>query len=102
MFGFQSVFNFFVTSGSAQAALTMPLLAPIADLVEVSRQTAVLTFQLGDGLTNIIVPTSAPLMGSLGVAGITWEQWARFVWKFLLINLLLAIAFIALAVIIGF
>ncbi|TQV75489.1 putative basic amino acid antiporter YfcC [Aliikangiella marina] len=102
MLGFQAVFNFFVTSGSGQAALTMPLLAPIADLVDVTRQTAVLTFQLGDGLTNIIVPTSAPLMGSLGVAGINWNDWAGFIWKFLLFNLFLAFAFVAMAVVIGF
>ena len=102
MLGFQAVFNFFVTSGSGQAALTMPLLAPIADLVDVSRQTAVLTFQLGDGLTNIIVPTSAPLMGSLGVAGVNWGDWASFVWKFLLFNLFLAFVFVAIAVSTGF
>jgi len=102
MLAFQSIFNFFVTSGSGQAALTMPLLAPIADLVDITRQTAVLTFQLGDGLTNIIVPTSAPLMGSLGVAGVKWNDWASFVWKFLLFNLFLALVFVAIAVFIGF
>lgn len=80
----------------------MPLLVPIADLVDVTRQTAVLTFQLGDGLTNIIVPTSAPLMGSLGMAGVNWGEWAGFVWKFLLFNLLLAFSFVAIAVAIGF
>ena len=68
MFCFQSIFNFFVTSGSGQAALTMPLMAPLSDLIGVSRQVAVLAFQLGDGLTNMIVPTSASLMGCLGAA----------------------------------
>ncbi|GAM70684.1 S-transferase [Vibrio sp. JCM 19236] len=65
MYVFQSVFNFFVTSGSGQAALTMPLLAPLADIAGVTRQVAVLAFQLGDGFTNIIVPTSASLMATL-------------------------------------
>jgi len=102
MLMFQAVFNFFVTSGSGQAALTMPLLAPIADLVDVSRQTAVLSFQLGDGLTNIIVPTSASLMGSLGAAKVSWSEWAGFVWKFLLFNLMVAAVFVAVAVVIGF
>ncbi len=102
MYLFQSIFNLFVTSGSGQAALTMPLLAPMSDLVGVSRQTAVLTFQLGDGLTNIIVPTSASLLGCLGVAGINWNDWAKFIWKFLACNMLLAIIFIAIAVVIGF
>jgi uncharacterized ion transporter superfamily protein YfcC len=73
----QSVFNFFVTSGSGQAALTMPIMAPLSDLVGVTRQVAVLAFQLGDGLTNIVVPTSAALMGSLGAARVEWLHWVR-------------------------
>lgn len=81
MFVFQSVFNFFVASGSGQAAITMPLMAPLSDLVGVSRQISVLAFQLGDGLTNIIIPTSASLIGCLGVARIDWSTWLRFIWK---------------------
>ena len=73
----QSVFNFLVTSGSGQAALTMPIMAPLSDLVGVTRQVAVLAFQLGDGLTNIVVPTSAALMGSLGAARVEWLHWVR-------------------------
>lgn len=77
MYVFQSIFNFFVVSGSGQAALTMPLMAPLAQLVGVSKQVAVLAFQLGDGLTNCIVPTSAALMGALGVARIEWTKWLK-------------------------
>lgn len=98
MFFFQSIFNFFVASGSGQAALTMPIMAPLSDLVGVSRQVAVIAFQLGDGLTNIIIPTSAALIGCLGVAKIEWMVWAKFVWRFMLINALLAICFIISAV----
>ena len=79
MFGVQTVINFFVPSGSGQAALTMPLMAPLADLVGVSRQTAVLAFQMGDGFTNMIIPTSAVLMGLLTLARIPWTTWARWV-----------------------
>ncbi|UHQ55267.1 MULTISPECIES: putative basic amino acid antiporter YfcC [Microbulbifer] len=79
MLVFQTVFNFFITSGSGQAALTMPIMAPLADVVGVTRQTAVLAFQLGDGFTNIIVPTSAALMGCLGAARLDWGIWLRFV-----------------------
>lgn len=85
MYLFQSIFNFFVTSGSGQAALTMPLLAPLSDMAGVTRQVAVLAFQLGDGLTNIIVPTSASLMATLGVCRVNWGDWAKFVWRFLLL-----------------
>lgn len=83
MYVFQSVFNFFVTSGSGQAALTMPLLAPLADIAGVTRQVAVLAFQLGDGFTNIIVPTSASLMATLGVCRIDWGVWIKFCGRFI-------------------
>ena len=79
MFGSQTIINFFVPSGSGQAALTMPLMAPLSDLVGVSRQTAVLAFQMGDGFTNMIIPTSAVLMGALTLGGVPWQKWARWV-----------------------
>jgi uncharacterized ion transporter superfamily protein YfcC len=99
---FQTGFNFFVASGSGQAAITMPLMAPLADLVGLSRQIAVLAFQLGDGFSNIIIPTSASLIGCLGVARIDWAIWVRFVWRFFVVILLLAIAVMVTAVAIGF
>ena len=98
----QSIFNFFVASGSGQAALTMPLIAPLADLVGLSRQVAVLAFQLGDGLTNCIIPTSAALIGCLGVVRVDWSLWFRFVWKLQLWLFLLATGFMLLAVAIGY
>lgn len=98
----QSVFNFFVTSGSGQAALTMPLIAPLSDFMGVSRQTAVLAFQLGDGLTNCIVPTSASLIGCLGVIRLDWVQWLRFVWRLQLGLFALASIAVLLAVAIDF
>ena len=78
MFAMQTVLNFFVPSGSGQAALTMPIMAPLSDLVGVSRQTAVLAFQMGDGFSNMIIPTSAVLMGVLAIAEIPWTRWARW------------------------
>lgn len=102
MYVFQSIFNFFVVSGSGQAALTMPLLAPLGDLVGVTRQTSVLAFQLGDGLTNLIVPTSGCLMGVLGVAKLDWSKWAKFQIKFQAILFVLATVFMVSAVVIGF
>ena len=78
MFVVQSLINFFVPSGSGQAALTMPIMAPLADLVGVTRQTAVLAFQFGDGFTNMIIPTSAVTMGVLTLADIPWDKWAKW------------------------
>lgn len=99
---FQSIFNFFVTSGSGQAALTMPLVAPLSDLIGVSRQIAVLAFQLGDGLTNCIVPTSASLIGCLGAVRLDWMQWARFAWRLQLGLFALASLAVLLAVAIDY
>lgn len=81
MYLFQSIFNFFVPSGSGQASLTMPILAPIAKISNLSRQTAILAFQFGDGFTNLIVPTSAALMGVLAIAKIDWSKWFKFMLK---------------------
>jgi len=98
MFLFQSVFNFFIASGSGQAALTMPIMAPLSDIVGLQRQVAVLAFQLGDGLTNVIIPTSAALIGCLGVTNIDWFVWAKFIWRFMLLLASVAIGFMILAV----
>ena len=102
MYVFQSIINFFVVSGSGQAALTMPLMAPLSDLVGVSRQVAVLAFQLGDGFTNMIVPTSAALMGTLAVARLDWVKWAKFQIKLQFILFVLGSLFVITGVIIGF
>jgi uncharacterized ion transporter superfamily protein YfcC len=102
MYAFQSVFNFFVVSGSGQAALTMPLMAPLADIAGITRQVAVLAFQLGDGFTNIIVPTSGALVGTLGVARIDWADWARFIARFMLVLVAGSTFFVIAAVLIGY
>ncbi|TQV81380.1 putative basic amino acid antiporter YfcC [Exilibacterium tricleocarpae] len=102
MYLFQSVFNFFIVSGSGQAALTMPLMAPLSDLVGLSRQTAVLAFQLGDGLTNIFVPTSAALMGCLGAARLDWVIWLKFIYKFMLLLVAMASVCVIGAVVVAY
>lgn len=102
MLVFQTVFNFFVVSGSGQAALTMPLMAPLADLLGVTRQVSVLAFQLGDGFANMIVPTSAALMGTLGAARLDWATWVRFIIKFLLLIFAIAAILVVAAQLAGF
>ena len=85
----QSLINLFIPSGSGQAYVTMPLMAPISDLVGVTRQTAVLAYQFGDGMMNMIVPTNPVLMGILGIAGIPYDRWFRFIAP-LMVKLILA------------
>lgn len=98
----QSALNFFIPSGSGQAYVTMPLMAPIADLVGVSRQVAVLAYQMGDGFMNIIVPTNAVLMGMLGICGVPYNRWFRFVWPLILQLLLAGSVTLVIAVMIGY
>jgi uncharacterized ion transporter superfamily protein YfcC len=93
MFLTQGIINFFIHSGTAQAALTMPIMAPLSDLVGITRQTTVLAFQLCE-VINPILPTSAVTMGVLGVAKIPWEKWAR--WFVPLMFVLILFSLIAL------
>jgi uncharacterized ion transporter superfamily protein YfcC len=78
MFVIQSIINLFVTSGSGQASVTMPIMKSIADIVGVSRQTTVLAFQFGDGFSNVISPTSGYFMAALALGGIKWREWAKW------------------------
>jgi uncharacterized ion transporter superfamily protein YfcC len=96
MFVIQSVINFFIHSGSGQAALTMPIMAPLADLVGVSRQTAVLAFQFGE-FTTPMIPTSGITVGVLALAGIPWTTWAKWMIPLQLIYFVLALAMLAVA-----
>lgn len=89
MFIINSIFNFFIPSGSGQAAIMMPIQVPLADMIGISRQVTVLAFQFGDGLSNAIYPTSGPLMASLAVAAVPWIKWAKW---FLPLFLLLSVA----------
>jgi uncharacterized ion transporter superfamily protein YfcC len=102
MYVFQTIFNFFVTSNSGQAALTMPILAPLSDIIGVTRQTATLAYQLGSGFADAIVPTSASLMGVLAVARVGWGTWAK--WQIKMQGLFFVLGSIAMviAVVIGF
>lgn len=98
----QSLLNFFIPSGSGQAFATMPIMVPLADVVGVERQVAVLAFTLGDGLSNAIIPTNVVLMAILGMAGIPFDRWVRFVWPLMLKLLALGAAALVVAVWIGY
>lgn len=75
----QLLFNFIVPSGSGQALVSMPIMFPLADLVGVSRQVAVLAFQFGDGLSNIVWPTLGYLWVCIAYGKIKYEQWFKFI-----------------------
>ena len=96
MYGIQAVINFLIPSASAKAAITIPIMAPFADMVGVSRQAMVLAFQFGDGFTNMLTPTSGVLMAALAMARIPYAKWVKWAWKgtlaLLLIGLLLLLA----------
>ena len=93
----QMVINFLVPSQSGQAALTMPIMAPLADLVDVTRQTAVLAFQLGDGIAALLFPTNGALIAALAVAGIPWNKWVRWYFPFFLAQVVVSILFLIAA-----
>ncbi len=94
MYGIQTFINIFIPSASAKAAVTMPIMAPFSDMIGVSRQATVLAFQFGDGITNMITPCSGVLMAVLSVARIPYEKWFRWVWKFIL--LMIVVCFLLL------
>ena len=79
--------NIFIPSASAKAAITMPVMAPFSDMIGISRQTAVLAFQFGDGFTNMITPCSGVLLAVLSIARIPYAVWVRWIWKFILVLL---------------
>jgi uncharacterized ion transporter superfamily protein YfcC len=102
MFFVQSLCNLFIPSGSGQAYVTMPLMAPLADLSGVSRQVAVLAYQFGDGFTNILVPTNAVLIGILTLAKIPYEKWLRFIVPFMIKVWIVGSIALVIAVAIGY
>lgn len=98
----QTVLNLFVPSGSGQAFVTMPLMAPLSDILGISRQIAVQAFLFGDGFANMIVPTNAVLMGMLGMAGVPYDRWFRFCFPLLLKILAFAAVCMVAMVVFGF
>lgn len=90
MFIINLFINLFIPSGSGQAAAVMPLMVPVADLSGITRQVAVQAFQFGDGFSNCLFPTAGTLMGSLGIAGIAWNRYAKWFLPFIVVQSVLA------------
>lgn len=102
MLFFQTILNFFIPSASGQALVSMPLITPLSDLVGVSRQTGVLAYVLGDGISNMIIPTNGVLMAMLGLASVSFEKWFRFVLPLFLILMVIGMLMLFIAVRIGY
>jgi uncharacterized ion transporter superfamily protein YfcC len=94
MYMIQNGLNLIIPSGSAKAALTIPMMAEFSDIIGINRQLTVLAFQFGDGFTNMITPASGVLIGVLGVAKIPYGKWAKFIFPYILI--LIVIGFLLL------
>ncbi len=91
MYGIQALINFIIPSATAKAAITIPIMAPFADMVGVSRQAMVLAFQFGDGFTNMVTPTSGVLVAALAMARIPYAKWVKWVWKGVAVLLVLGL-----------
>lgn len=102
MLVFQTILNFFIPSGSGQAATTIPLMAPLADLLGITRNTAIFAFTCGDGFANTIIPTSGILMAMLGIANIPFKNWLKFMLPLFGWLIVLSAIFLAIAVIIEY
>lgn len=91
-----------IPSTSGQAAVTMPILGPVGEIVGVTPQTTVFAFLMGNGLTNVITPTSSGLLIFLAAAEVSWTKWAKYVWPLLVLMILIAMAMLTLAVAVGY
>jgi len=89
MYVFQSLLNLIITSGSAKAALTIPIMAEFSDIVGLTRQATIMAFQFGAGFTDMIAPTSGVLMGVLGMARIPYTKWLKWIMPILLILIII-------------
>ena len=102
LFFFQGLVSFIVPSGSGQAALTMPILSPLAEMVGVTQQTAVLAFQLADSIGNLCLPTSGFFMAALALAKVPWIRWVRWMLPLIAVQITIAIVAVVFAHLIGY
>ena len=96
------VMNFFISSGSAKAFLLIPIIAPLAQLFGISMQLAIVAFAFGDGFSNVIYPTNAGLLITLGLSDVSYGKWFRYSWKFQALNLILTSAILLFGLAVGY
>lgn len=102
MYNFQALIHFVLASGTGHAMLTMPIMVPLADLLGITRQTAVLSFSFADGIGNMIFPTATTLMAGLAIAGISWTKWAKWILPLVFIHYLIGLVAVIIAHFIGY
>lgn len=102
MFYANALLDLLITSGSGHAAVAMPLMVPLADALCLSRQSAVLAFQLGDGLVNLVSPISSTLVSCLALSGVSYQKWIKYFLPLVGIYLLIGTAFMLLAGAVGY
>ena len=96
------VMNFFISSGSAKAFLLIPIIAPLAQLFGISMQLAIVAFAFGDGFSNVIYPTNAGLLITLGISDVSYSEWFRYSWRFQALNLIVTSALLLLGLAVGY
>lgn len=101
LFIFNLLFNFLVPSGTSQAAIVLPVITPIGDIVGVSRQVMSLVLQLGDGLTNCLTPLSGVMVGCITLGKVTYAKWFRYAAPVVLLNIVIGGAFVFVLQILG-
>jgi uncharacterized ion transporter superfamily protein YfcC len=94
----QSAMNFLIPSGSGQALATLPILVPVGEVLGLTRQTVVLIFQLGDGVTNLINPALGGLVAMLGMCRVPFDRWLRYISQLFFYIFLLACVVILVSV----
>jgi uncharacterized ion transporter superfamily protein YfcC len=102
IYNFQALIHLILASGTGHAMLTMPIMTPLADLLDITRQTAVLSFSFADGIGNIIFPTAGTLMAGLAIAGISWTKWAKWVLPLVLIQYVIGLIAVVIAYFINY
>ena len=97
-----ALINIFIGSGSAKTAMLMPILAPLADVVGVTRQMSILAMQFGDGFTNLLSPINATLLGGLALAKLDFKEWYKMVVPLFIVEFVFLCVFLVIGVLIGF
>jgi len=102
IFAFVIILEFFLGSSTAKAFLIMPILAPLSDMINVTRQSLVTSFCLADGFTNLLFPTSGVMIIAIGLVGVSYGKWLRWSWKLFLINAIFSSAILLLCIAVGY